>query len=204
MKMMNIDITMVICLENDWPGMNYVSWMRSSNCSANTIACPLKLDKDDVIFISAFKMESIGESGAELGVLEFKRTDEKLSLADIDLTMVIGNVLSVTGEEMRLEGINFQEIPVYRNYLSNNYPNPFNPTTRIDYSIARDSHVNLSIYNVNGQLVRTLVDEFKVKNAYTVNWDGKNNLGVPVASGVYFYQMRSEGFTQAKKLVLLR
>ena len=71
-------------------------------------------------------------------------------------------------------------------------------------SIARDSHVNLSIYNVNGQLVRTLVDEFEAQDRYSVEWDGRDNAGKAVASGVYFYRIRTEHFSGAKKLILLR
>jgi len=88
--------------------------------------------------------------------------------------------------------------------LADNYPNPFNPATTIEYSIAEESPVNLSIYNVNGQLVRTLVSEFQARNTYTVRWDGKNQNGVSVASGVYFYRLQAASFVKTKKLVLLR
>jgi hypothetical protein len=88
--------------------------------------------------------------------------------------------------------------------LSDNYPNPFNPMTTIEYSIAEDSHVNLSIYNVNGQVVRTLVSAFQNRSAYRVVWDGKNDNGVSVSSGVYFSRLQASSFVKTKKLVLLR
>ena len=97
-----------------------------------------------------------------------------------------------------------EQPPVYRNHLADNYPNPFNPATTIEFSIANDSHVNLSIYNVKGQLVRTLVDEFKINNHYKIVWDGKNDHGIPVASGVYFYRLETDSFSESKKLILMR
>ena len=74
----------------------------------------------------------------------------------------------------------------------------------IEYSIATDSHVDLSIYNVAGQLVCTLVDGFKKRDRYRLKWDGKNNEGKTVASGVYFYRLKTDRFTKTKKLVILR
>lgn len=93
-----------------------------------------------------------------------------------------------------------------RNYLDNSYPNPFNPTTTIRYGIAERSHVSLKIYNVAGQLVRTLVNEIQAPRTegYTVRWDGLNDNGRSVSSGVYFYRLSAGDFLQAKKIVLLR
>jgi hypothetical protein len=88
--------------------------------------------------------------------------------------------------------------------LGDNYPNPFNPTTTIDYSISKDGPVSINIYNVNGQLVRTLVNEFKPKGQYSVVWNGKHEHGTSVTSGMYFYRMQTAGFVKTKKLVLLR
>ncbi|MCH7549200.1 MAG: T9SS type A sorting domain-containing protein [Candidatus Krumholzibacteriota bacterium] len=94
--------------------------------------------------------------------------------------------------------------PGLRNSLSQNYPNPFNPTTTIDYSLRDRSQVSLKIYNVAGQLVRTLINEVKVSGAHTVAWDGRNGAGQNVASGVYFYKLTSKNFVQTRKMVLLK
>jgi hypothetical protein len=88
--------------------------------------------------------------------------------------------------------------------LDQNYPNPFNPTTTIAYSIASRSRVQLRIYNVRGQLVKTLVDDEQVPNVYRAVWDGRNNSGSPVASGVYFYELVAGDFQATKKMVLVR
>lgn len=90
--------------------------------------------------------------------------------------------------------------------LEQNFPNPFNPQTTIRYRIATSGPVTLAIYNVSGQLVRTLVNEPQRANGevrITV-WDGRDNRGQRVASGVYLYRMASSGFTQTRKLVLLK
>jgi hypothetical protein len=95
---------------------------------------------------------------------------------------------------------------IYANRLDNAYPNPFNPTTTIRYSIASAGHVSLKIYNAAGQLVRTLVDEDQAPAAegFSVAWDAKNSRGQNVASGVYFYRLAAKGYSDTKKIVLLR
>jgi hypothetical protein len=90
------------------------------------------------------------------------------------------------------------------NYLGSNYPNPFNPTTTITYGLAKQERVTVAIYNVNGALVRTLVSDDKPAGWYTVNWDGRDQGGRQVASGIYFSQMRAGSFSDSKKLVLLK
>jgi hypothetical protein len=89
--------------------------------------------------------------------------------------------------------------------LGQNYPNPFNPTTSISYAVDQTSRVVLEIMNLRGQLVTTLVDEVKEANNYTVHWDGRNDRGEVVTSGIYFYRLRTDnGFNQTKKMVLLK
>jgi hypothetical protein len=88
--------------------------------------------------------------------------------------------------------------------LSQNYPNPFNPTTTIDYSLRDRSQVTLKIYNVAGQLIRTLVNDAKTAGAHTISWDGRNNAGQTVSSGVYFYRLQAKEFVQTRKMVLLK
>lgn len=97
------------------------------------------------------------------------------------------------------------EPPVYRNTLAQNRPNPFNPVTTISYSVKESARVTLRIYSVSGQLVRTLVDDVKDPGiTHEVTWDGANNAGTQVSSGVYFYRLTAPGFTRTKKMVLLK
>ncbi len=81
--------------------------------------------------------------------------------------------------------------------LSHNYPNPFNPNTTISFSIPFSSHVVIKVFNSIGQQIKTLVDEQRSAGTHTVLWNGVNN-----ASGIYFYQMISNGFNQTNKMIL--
>jgi hypothetical protein len=104
-----------------------------------------------------------------------------------------------------LSTITDSELPdAAHNKLSQNFPNPFNPTTTIRYSTARDGRVGLIVFNVKGQRVRTLVDETRPSGNYTAVWDGRNDGGRTVATGVYFYRLTAGSFTEVRKMVLLR
>ena len=94
--------------------------------------------------------------------------------------------------------------------LNQNYPNPFNPTTTIKYSLssvgdgAETLPTTLRIYNVLGEVVRTLVDEPRSPGIYYQVWDGKDDQGKEVASGIYFYRLKAGKFSETKKMVLLK
>ena len=90
--------------------------------------------------------------------------------------------------------------------LHQNFPNPFNPDTTIKYDLAESADVTLQIYNVLGQVVRTLVaSEAQNAGRYQIRWNGMDDRGVPVSSGVYFYQISAAGkFSQVQKLMLLK
>ena len=88
--------------------------------------------------------------------------------------------------------------------LDQNYPNPFNPTTTIEYSLSRATHVTLRIYNLLGQEVRTLVDKVKQPGIYQTKWDGTNDTGLTVVSGVYVYQLHSDSGVQSRKMTLMQ
>ena len=88
--------------------------------------------------------------------------------------------------------------------LYQNFPNPFNPTTEIRFSIAKTTLVNLQVFNMTGQLVKTLVDETLVSGEYKTEWNGTDLTGQPVPSGIYFYQLTSERFSEMKRMALVR
>jgi hypothetical protein len=93
-------------------------------------------------------------------------------------------------------------IPRY--HLSHNYPNPFGRTTGIDFAIPKDGFVDLRIYSVRGKLVRTLVRGFRAGGFYTEVWDGSTDSGQEAPPGIYFYQFRTKGHNEKKRMVLLR
>lgn len=88
--------------------------------------------------------------------------------------------------------------------VSQNYPNPFNPSTRIDYAVSKQSSVSLKVYNLVGQEVKTLVSEQKSVGVYKAEWNGKDNFGKDVPSGMYLYKMTAGSFEQTKKMILIK
>ncbi|MBV6444484.1 MAG: T9SS type A sorting domain-containing protein [Ignavibacteriales bacterium] len=88
--------------------------------------------------------------------------------------------------------------------LGQNYPNPFNPETKIEFSLGRKAAVNLEIYDVSGKKVRSLVNGEVSAGAQSVVWDGKNDAGLRVPTGVYFYTLKTGEFTESKKMILLK
>ncbi|MCF7793222.1 MAG: CotH kinase family protein [Candidatus Cloacimonetes bacterium] len=88
--------------------------------------------------------------------------------------------------------------------LLQNFPNPFNPTTQISYSLPEDNNIKLTIYNIKGQLVKILVDEFQPEGRYTVSWNGKDEFGKQSASGIYFYKLADGRNSKTRKMILLK
>ncbi|MFQ5752356.1 MAG: FlgD immunoglobulin-like domain containing protein, partial [bacterium] len=113
------------------------------------------------------------------------------------LTADVNLIVSVEGEESN------SLIPESFD-LSQNYPNPFNPTTTIRFQLPKRSKVSIKIYDLLGQEVRTLVDKDFEAGLHTVTWEGSNNKGSNVASGIYFFRMEAEDFTKVKKALFLK
>jgi len=88
--------------------------------------------------------------------------------------------------------------------LKQNFPNPFNSETVIEYSLPRGSHVRIAVYNILGQRVKILLDRGQMAGRKSVVWDGKNEKGQEVSSGIYFYRIEAEEFVRTKKMLLLK
>ncbi len=87
--------------------------------------------------------------------------------------------------------------------LKQNYPNPFNPTTTIAFALPEESKVSIKIYDISGSLVRTLVNDNRLAGEYNVAWNGQNDNGMQVSSGVYIYRIEAGSFTQSRRMVRL-
>ncbi|MBI5729858.1 MAG: fibronectin type III domain-containing protein [Ignavibacteriales bacterium] len=88
--------------------------------------------------------------------------------------------------------------------LYQNYPNPFNPSTTIKFAVPNTAQVAIDIYDLNGQKIAAIMNEEKAAGYHTVSWNGKNNKGADVTSGIYFYTIRAGSFTEVRKMLLLK
>ena len=88
--------------------------------------------------------------------------------------------------------------------LSQNFPNPFNPVTEITFQVQKASNIEINVYNLNGQLICNLVNEVKNIGTYSVKWNGTDNNGKAVPSGVYIYTMKADNYSTSKKMTLIR
>jgi len=91
-----------------------------------------------------------------------------------------------------------------KNINSCPYPNPFNPTVNISYTLAEPGQTSVDIYNIQGRKIKRLVNEYKTAGTYEVQWDGSNQYGKKVASGTYFYIIRKDAEMDVKKIQFLK
>ena len=94
-------------------------------------------------------------------------------------------------------------LPGLEKFAIRNFPNPFNPTTKIEYTMPKSGHLSLKIYNVRGELVKTLIDD-QIETSGHIMWDGTNDSGAKVSSGVYFSEARTNGQVQVNKMALVK
>jgi YVTN family beta-propeller protein len=125
--------------------------------------------------------------------------------ADVEFNITYYYQLETVGEHGTPQRFGPFAVPVIARFaLAQNVPNPFNPTTTIVFSLPEKGHVNLSIYNVEGKLINTLVDETHTAGAKKVTWNGTDARGGKVSSGVYFYRLRMGKRVLTRKLIMLR
>ena len=124
----------------------------------------------------------------------------------LDFTVVEGITVDISGVINELPDVEIGELrhsPVEYG-LSQNFPNPFNPQTSIEYRLPESGAVSLVIYNLLGQEVRTLVKDVVESGLHHVYWDGKDSEGKQVANGVYVYRMSAGEYTQVRRMMLLK
>ncbi len=96
------------------------------------------------------------------------------------------------------------DAPVYANQLRGNFPNPFNPETRIEFSLKQAGKTSLKIYNIKGQLVKTMVNDHLAEGNHSIIWHGRDNNDKAVSSGLYLYRLETNGYDSTKKMLLLK
>ena len=88
--------------------------------------------------------------------------------------------------------------------MKQNYPNPFNPSTDIVFDLEKSSTINLTVFNVLGQKVKVLANGSKQAGTHTVNWDGRDEMGATVSTGLYFYTLTDGNNSVTKKMALMK
>ena len=137
---------------------------------------------------------TVGVYGTEEGFTIAENLE--LQSGDLTLTVQIGVGVEVSVDESGLTPFEFA--------LHQNYPNPFNPVTNIQFDLAENSDITVSIFNIMGQKVATLVDGNMDAGIYHIKWNGLSDHGIALSSGMYFYKMKSPTFHSIKKLVLVK
>ncbi|HXV13777.1 MAG TPA: FlgD immunoglobulin-like domain containing protein [Candidatus Krumholzibacteria bacterium] len=199
---------MVVALRNEHPDLEYLGWTPSA-AYANGTAC-IELTRGGVkqVFLGVMGTGGVSGGSVELGRVEFAiQGDEALTLTDEDLSFLNAELLSSADKVLAFSGLRLERTinaPSYEFELAQNYPNPFNPSTTIAYSLAQASDVELTIFDVRGSHVKTVVRERRDAGVHRAPWDGTDNRGNRVASGVYFYRLTAGSFRATKKMVLLR
>jgi len=136
---------------------------------------------------------------------ESEKTNLKLEFSAMAAAVTFVNLLPfVNTLEPSLEQTITVVNPPNAYRLDQNYPNPFNPITKMNYSLPKAEHVCITIYNMLGQKVRTLVDEDKDIGHYAVVWDGKDDRGQEVPIGIYLYKLYTEGFSDMKQMLFVK
>ncbi len=130
---------------------------------------------------------------------------------NIDIVLAPGEFHIYTTDKLPTpEGDIISDVDTYENQipqqftLAQNYPNPFNPTTIINFSLPKSGFVNLKIYNIIGQEVKTLISKEMNAGNFSVEWNGTNSYGEKLASGIYLYRLESGNLIQSKKMILLK
>lgn len=128
--------------------------------------------------------------------------DKEIGLYSVKVNVSDGE-LSTSGEWILniKEGAGIEVLPTDKkiDFISPNYPNPFKNVTLIEYSISKDRKVSIKVYDINGRLVRTLVDRFQKSGKYKLYWNSKK-----LATGIYFYRIKAGEFSRTKKMMIVK
>jgi len=139
--------------------------------------------------LAGMKMAARTQQGQLLGSLNGSGSSIKITNSSVKAVVLTLN-----------DGANIPKVFA----LGQNYPNPFNPTTRFTVDVPKTSSVEVTIYDVLGQKVNTLMNGQQAAGSISVQWDGRDANGLPVTSGVYFVHMKADNFTATQKIVLMK
>ena len=173
-----------------------LSWATATE--SNNYGFEIQRSKDNTVFE---KIGFVQGHGTTSTPKSYRYIDEqlanghyyyRLNQIDIDGTNSLSEVIEITLNSP----LDFR--------LDQNYPNPFNPTTTISYHLPQSSHVELIVYNTNGQEIRRLVDEVKLAGSHNIVWDCTDNSGMKVSSAVYYYRLNTSFGAQFRRMTVLK
>jgi hypothetical protein len=196
---------LAICVSEDW-GM---SWSDPIFLNANPESENYQEELDGMIPCFAYPGDRIEDDGDGYGILHLFFLDDNDYGSNHSQTHGLNNGSTFEYASLRIyfgeggDDINETEL-VAAPVNVKNYPNPFNPTTTIQFETKSNGNVTIDIYNVKGQLVNTLVNDTYEAGTHSVTWSGTDMSGNEVPSGVYFYKTRSGKFTTSKKMILMK
>lgn len=197
----------LLAVNNHHDALKFVKWTPDPDLDAKTLVTTNYRFDHKVLFTGIFGQKPLNGDMVDIGRFEFEILNNRGGYTAEDFRLFVGDMLTADRVPMQLVDVDYQtKQPNFqiRDHLAQNYPNPFNPSTTIEYSIATGTPVELTIYNVLGQRVCKLVDKYQAANRYKVVWDGRNDQGVPVASGAYFCRIKTNNYVNTKKLLLLK
>lgn len=181
--------------------------MACKQVEVNAHQTPVILNGNDNTFLyQAYLGRVEKQSGEELEIFvddEATRTGATTITGDITRTWYDGISYAIINDNLP-SSINDDRIIPTNVVLHQNFPNPFNPTTTINYSLNESSFTKLVIYNLQGEEIKTIVNSYQTPGNYSVVWDGTDNRNNPVSSGVYLYSLKSGKIVLNKKMILLR
>ena len=199
---------LVIALRTGNPDLEYVGWSQDSGYQGQTMCAEIEPEAGRVMFLGAVGSKNAQTGAGTLGEATFRvKSEGPLELAHEDMELVVADILSSEGNQAAMSSSQFQRIvaPIaYPNALAQNFPNPFNPSTTIAFSLKKSQHASLDIFDVRGAHVRTLLQRVIEAGNHRAQWDGMDERGSRVASGVYFCRLQAGAFSQTRKLTMLR
>jgi flagellar hook assembly protein FlgD len=149
------------------------------------------------ILIIIFLSYSVNWSQVYMNIKNKDGTTQSFNIEDVRKLTFSGNVVGI--KEGEIIGNAIKSFT-----LLQNYPNPFNPSTTIEYQIPKAGNVEINIYNITGQLIRTIESGFKNAGNYKVTWNSRNDFNQIVASGIYISNVKYNNSFLTKKIILLK
>ncbi|MFC1887632.1 tandem-95 repeat protein [Candidatus Cloacimonadota bacterium] len=154
---------------------------------------------DNFLMLNAHsKLSSLSDDELIVGAEVTERVEE-----DVTISMVKDGIIQQLTYNVIIEPRS-EDTPQFITELRGNHPNPFNPETNIEFSMGETGRAAITIYNIKGEAVRTITDEVYEPGIYNVSWNGKDDSGNSVSSGIYFYKLEAGGTSKIKKMMLLQ